>query len=300
MLDAHEVRDWTSNQFHQLSGCKPDGSLLLMQRLPTASETLPHISRVPAAGFAVFLVLTVLFYSAPPTPLSVSGHVHVNKLVMDVQHQLASVRSSVGKNLQHFQFHLPTLHALQDSLTQLADVLHHRVDDLVHILRDDVAASAAALREGLGAVQGGMHALSDSLQHQMAQLLHATTGSLSASLARVVQWPTPRWPVYVYMAGTMACLLASTVCHLLGCCSQHVSQLMWRFDYAGIAALIIASFIPTVYYTFMCMPALRFFYLTLISIMGEPCCVVRLAESAPRARMHACMRCTSTAQPAAA
>ena len=34
-----------------------------------------------------------------------------------------------------------------------------------------------------------------------------------------VQWPTARWPVYVFLAGAMACLLTSATCHLLACCS---------------------------------------------------------------------------------
>lgn len=229
----------------------------------------------------MFVVLTYFLYSAPPAPLSVSGHNPVHKLVMDVQHQLDSLRANLGKNMQQVQVHIPTLHALQDSLTQLADVLHHRVDNLVHTLRDDVAASASAIKEGLGALQGGvsgslhtisdgMHALQDNLHQQLEQLVHGgATGRLATSLPRVVQWPAPRWPVYVYMAGTMICLLASSICHLLGCCSQHVSQVVWRFDYAGIASLIVTSFYPPVYYFFMCRPWLLIGYMGSISLMGE-------------------------------
>jgi adiponectin receptor len=46
----------------------------------------------------------------------------------------------------------------------------------------------------------------------------------------------------------MVCLLTSATCHLFGCCSAHVTAVMWRFDYAGIAVLIVASFFPTVHY----------------------------------------------------
>lgn len=46
----------------------------------------------------------------------------------------------------------------------------------------------------------------------------------------------------------MVCLLTSAVCHLFGCCAAHVTAVLWRFDYAGIAVLIVASFFPPVYY----------------------------------------------------
>lgn len=61
----------------------------------------------------------------------------------------------------------------------------------------------------------------------------------------------------------MVCLLTSAVCHLFGCCAAHVAAVLWRFDYAGIAVLIVASFFPPVYYgewgkfvLCACMPAL--------------------------------------------
>lgn len=38
------------------------------------------------------------------------------------------------------------------------------------------------------------------------------------------QWPTPRWPVYVFTAGAMVCLFTSSFCHLFGCCSLHFAK----------------------------------------------------------------------------
>jgi len=53
-------------------------------------------------------------------------------------------------------------------------------------------------------------------------------------------------PIYVFTCGAMVCLLTSSVCHTLGCCARHISLIVWRFDYVGIAVLIVASFYPPV------------------------------------------------------
>ena len=74
-------------------------------------------------------------------------------------------------------------------------------------------------------------------------------GVVRASLKVMgMAWPVTRWPVHVFTAGAMLCLLTSATCHLFGCCAQHVSQIIWRFDYVGIALLIVCSFYPPVYY----------------------------------------------------
>lgn len=46
-------------------------------------------------------------------------------------------------------------------------------------------------------------------------------------------------------------------------------QTIWKYDYAGIVVLIVASFIPPVFYGFLCEPLLRNFYLSTTSAMGE-------------------------------
>jgi hypothetical protein len=62
--------------------------------------------------------------------------------------------------------------------------------------------------------------------------------------------------------------MAGQVCHLLGCCQAHVAATVWRFDYAGIVVLIVTSFVPPVYYGFMCNPGLRAFYLISTTCLG--------------------------------
>ncbi|KIY92811.1 Adiponectin receptor protein 2 [Monoraphidium neglectum] len=89
----------------------------------------------------------------------------------------------------------------------------------------------------------------------------------------------PRWPVYVYFAGACVCLLTSCVCHLLGCCQRHISQVVWRFDYAGIAVLIVASFYPAVYYAFLCQPFWRNFYLITTTVAGASVIAVSLPNT---------------------
>ena len=46
-------------------------------------------------------------------------------------------------------------------------------------------------------------------------------------------WPVSRWPIHVFTAGACLCLLISAVCHLFGCCSAHITSIMWRFDYVS-------------------------------------------------------------------
>jgi hypothetical protein len=87
--------------------------------------------------------------------------------------------------------------------------------------------------------------------------------------------------VYVYFAGACVCLLTSGVCHLLGCCQRHIAEMVWRFDYAGIAVLIVASFVPAMYYAFLCQPFWRNFYLMTTISMGECLCAREPATLLP-------------------
>lgn len=49
-------------------------------------------------------------------------------------------------------------------------------------------------------------------------------------------------------------------------------QKIWRYDYAGIVVLIVTSFVPVVYYSFLCNPFLRHFYLLTTVGLGACCC----------------------------
>ena len=39
-----------------------------------------------------------------------------------------------------------------------------------------------------------------------------------------VPWPITRWPMHAFTAGACLCLLLSSFCHLMGCCSFHNAQ----------------------------------------------------------------------------
>ncbi|KAK3148076.1 hypothetical protein QOZ80_3BG0290330 [Eleusine coracana subsp. coracana] len=105
-----------------------------------------------------------------------------------------------------------------------------------------------------------------------------------------------RWPFYAYLCGAMFCLLMSSLCHLLACHSEHASYVLLRLDYAGITGLIVTSFYPLVYYTFLCDPFHRSLYLGFITASGAAAVAVSLLPvfEVPRLRwaragLFACM-----------
>lgn len=77
-----------------------------------------------------------------------------------------------------------------------------------------------------------------------------------------------RWPFYVYLSGSMFCLLSSSICHLFCCHSHDMNLRLLRMDYAGITVMIITSFFPPIYYIFQCQPLWQIIYLSGISIFG--------------------------------
>lgn len=77
-----------------------------------------------------------------------------------------------------------------------------------------------------------------------------------------------RWPRTVFLVGAMTCLAISATAHLLACHSRRASVVFWQLDYAGISAMIVASFVPPVYYAFLCHRPARVAYLSAISALG--------------------------------
>lgn len=84
----------------------------------------------------------------------------------------------------------------------------------------------------------------------------------------------------------MSCLAISAGSHLLACHSRRANLLCWRLDYAGIAVMIVSSFVPPLYYAFLCHPLARLAYLSAVSLLGLLLAVFLLspALSLPRFR----------------
>ncbi|KAM3240559.1 hypothetical protein ACQJBY_053934 [Aegilops geniculata] len=96
----------------------------------------------------------------------------------------------------------------------------------------------------------------------------------------------PRWPRMVFLVGAMACLAISATAHLLACHSRRATVVFWQLDYAGISIMIVASFVPPVYYAFLCHPPARVAYLSAITVLGALVVAVLLSPScsSPRYR----------------
>lgn len=87
------------------------------------------------------------------------------------------------------------------------------------------------------------------------------------------------WPFFVFLGGSMFCLLSSSICHLFYCHSKHLNLLLLQMDYVGIAVMIITSFFPPIYYIFQCSPHWQLAYLIGITAMGV-CIVITLLTPA--------------------
>ncbi|XP_009389658.2 heptahelical transmembrane protein 4 [Musa acuminata AAA Group] len=133
------------------------------------------------------------------------------------------------------------------------------------------------------------------LHHHELVALSLSPANLTGATADAVEQAT-RWPFYAYLCGAMLCLLMSSTCHLLYCHSEHTCYLMLRLDYAGIIALIVTSFYPLVYYSFLCQPYFQYLYLSFITVFGIAALLVSLVPvfetpefRTVRAGLFACM-----------
>ncbi|KAL9249022.1 Heptahelical transmembrane protein 1-like protein [Drosera capensis] len=100
---------------------------------------------------------------------------------------------------------------------------------------------------------------------KLLDLDHMTNLGYDGSLGDML---AERWPFYVFLGGSMLCLLSSSICHLFSCHSYHLSTQLFRVDYFGITIMIITSFFPPIFYIFQCNPVWQIVYLSIISLLG--------------------------------
>jgi adiponectin receptor len=190
---------------------------------------------------------------------------------------------------------------LQKATNTIASVAR-AVSDRVHfgVVTDSASDTKAKLVERLNDARVLLSSAADKITHgsgmgaqSLQRLIHqleAHHGVLSSTLEHSnvgSDWhvplelpgdPAPRWPMYVFLSGAIVCLSFSAVCHTLACVGARVSSIVWRIDYVGIAALIVASFYPVVFYSFYCVPNARNWYLTLMTGFGFLTLGVTLAD----------------------
>ncbi|XP_027069969.1 heptahelical transmembrane protein 1-like [Coffea arabica] len=90
---------------------------------------------------------------------------------------------------------------------------------------------------------------------------------------------TTSWPFFIFLGGSMFCLLSSSICHLFSCHSHRLNLHLLQMDYAGITVMIITSFFPPIYYVFQCSPHWQLVYLIGITVMGI-CTIITLLTPA--------------------
>lgn len=143
-------------------------------------------------------------------------------------HTLQQGLSDMGQGLSNKVYHLSDrVAALEGAMQQRVAELEEGVAHSVAALEAGVQHGVAALSDELLQLREGLAHLPGSIQASSQQLAAALRAHVQEQLASEVQWPTPRWPLYVYFFGAMICLLTSTVCHTLGCCAQHISTVIW-------------------------------------------------------------------------
>ncbi|KAI3423893.1 hypothetical protein D9Q98_009727 [Chlorella vulgaris] len=225
-------------------------------------------------GFVIFIFLTAATVHLQPAPLRLGAESLARleqRLVEYGKSNVLELFETLGSwEQQVVKYGQSSLGSLEE---RLATIGRHNVQELLHVSESLRAAGQSGWQELSGVAETAaerIRSLGASAGAELAADLVAVEKAVHNALASALQvkWPVSRWPIYVFTAGAMVCLLTSATCHLFGCCAAHITTVMWRFDYAGIAVLIVASFFPPVYYGFLCAPWTRVFYLVTTSLLG--------------------------------
>ena len=78
----------------------------------------------------------------------------------------------------------------------------------------------------------------------------------------------PRWPITIFTCSAIFCLSGSAIFHNFYCMSQKVSDILQTIDYIGICILISGSYVPVIYYSFLCYPFSLKFHLIVIVVLN--------------------------------
>ncbi|XP_019710696.1 heptahelical transmembrane protein 4-like [Elaeis guineensis] len=107
-------------------------------------------------------------------------------------------------------------------------------------------------------------------------ILISVTDHMANIISQLLMKEVTRWPFFAFLCGAMFCLLTSSICHLIFCHSKRTAYIMLRLDYTGITALIVTSFYPLVYYSFLCEPFYCHLYMSFITAFGLATILVSL------------------------
>jgi adiponectin receptor len=242
------------------------------------------------AGFLIFMSLTAAVYYRPPSSLSIGR---------DLIHAIESKweTHSVSENLYDV---MVTAAAWEKELIKFGADQLKSVEEILKSINRQNIQDMSGISETFKSIKNKLSEYKDTGIDELMHVeevvsnfshkaFHDAEIAVYKSLCSLVgvKWPVHRWPMYIFTFGAMICLLTSSVCHLFGCCSAHIAMLMWQFDYAGIAVLIVASFFPPVYYGFLCRPIYVVLYLSLVSIFGIATIAVTLTPKFQDPSYHA-------------
>ncbi|WVZ90353.1 hypothetical protein U9M48_036662 [Paspalum notatum var. saurae] len=184
-------------------------------------------------------------------------------------------------------------------MANMTVALRHEALAACFLLPPSVAAPAGLSEDGQHTATGCTTNASSSHRHAIQIQASAGTAmddAISCTGSGAAGDPITRWPLLAYLGGAMLCLLTSAVCHLILCHSERTAYVTLRLDYAGIATLIVTSFYPLAYYSFLCHPALQRLYMGSITALGAAAVTASLvpAFQAPelrplRAALFSCM-----------
>ena len=73
----------------------------------------------------------------------------------------------------------------------------------------------------------------------------------------------------VFVIANFMVFIFSTLYHLMSCVSKKFYEVTMFLDYFSISVLLVASFIPSIYFAFACHDTERILYLSMISILGS-------------------------------